>query len=181
MILVTNDDGIRAHGIRWLAEAAAPFGEVFIAAPDRERSNIGMGITLDQPLRAYPSGKNAYAVSGTPVDCIDLAVGELMPRPPVLCVAGVNLGQNLGHDVHFSGTVGAARKAFFLGVPSIAISMPRGKKMASGDGASLCGALHTGGAPARNAKEDAVECEHSERAVERGSRRPLDAAGPCAI
>ena len=127
MILVTNDDGIQAQGIQWLAEAAAQFGETFIAAPDRERSNIGMGITLDLPLRAVPSGENAYAISGTPVDCVDLAVGQLMPRPPVLCVAGVNMGQNLGHDVHFSGTVGAARKAWFLGVPSIAFSMPRGK------------------------------------------------------
>jgi 5'-nucleotidase len=124
MFFLTNDDGIHAPGIAWLADAVAPLGDVFVVAPDRERSNISMAITIDRPLRARKHGENRYAVDGTPVDCVDLAIGELLPAMPTLCLSGINMGQNLGHDVLFSGTIAAARKATFLGVPSIAFSMP---------------------------------------------------------
>ncbi len=124
MFFLTNDDGIHASGIAHLEKAVEPLGDVFVVAPDRERSNVGMGITIDKPLRAHKQGENRYAIDGTPVDCVDMAIGELLPETPALCLSGINLGQNLGHDVLFSGTVAAARKATFLGVPSIAFSMP---------------------------------------------------------
>jgi len=127
MIFVTNDDGVYAPGLHHLARTLAPLDEVFIVAPDRERSAIGMAITLSRPLRAKALEENLFAVDGTPVDCVDLAVGALLPERPRLLVAGINHGQNLGHDIHFSGTVAAARKGTFLGIPSIAVSLLRGE------------------------------------------------------
>jgi 5'-nucleotidase len=82
-----------------------------------------MAITLHRPLRATQVGERAYSVDGTPVDCVDLAISTLLPERPKLLISGINHGQNLGHDIHFSGTVAAARKATFLGIPSIAISL----------------------------------------------------------
>jgi len=123
MILVTNDDGIYAPGLEALANALETLDEVYIVAPDRERSAIGMAITLHRPLRANQLSERVYSTDGTPVDCVDLAVGALLPRAPALLVSGINHGQNLGHDIHFSGTVAAAKKATFLGIPSIAVSL----------------------------------------------------------
>ena len=105
MILVTNDDGIQADGLRILVEALEELDEVYVVAPDRERSAIGMAITLHRPLRARRVGERAFAVDGTPVDCVDLGVGGLLPEKPKLLVSGINRGQNLGHDILFSGTV----------------------------------------------------------------------------
>ena len=110
MIFVTNDDGIDAPGLKALAEALETLDEVYIVAPDRERSAVGMAITLHQPLRAKEVRPRAYAVDGTPVDCVDLAVGALLPEPPKLLVSGINRGQNLGVDIHFSGTAGRRKK-----------------------------------------------------------------------
>ena len=110
MIFVTNDDGIESPGLTVLAQALESIDEVYIVAPDRERSAIGMAITLDHPLRAKQVGDRAWAVDGTPVDCVDLAVSALLPERPKLLVSGVNHGQNLGQDIHFSGTVAAAKK-----------------------------------------------------------------------
>ncbi len=126
MILVTNDDGIESPGLTALAQALKSIDEVYIVAPDRERSAIGMAITLDHPLRATQVGDRAWAVDGTPVDCVDLAVSALLPENPKLLVSGVNHGQNLGQDIHFSGTVAAAKKATFLGIPSMAVSLISG-------------------------------------------------------
>ena len=123
MILVTNDDGIESPGLTALAQALESIDEVSVVAPDRERSAIGMAITLDHPLRATQIGDSAWAVDGTPVDCVDLAVSALLPEPPRLLVSGVNHGQNLGQDIHFSGTVAAAKKGTFLGIPSMAVSL----------------------------------------------------------
>lgn len=123
MIFVTNDDGIESPGLKALAEALAELDDVYIVAPDRERSAIGMAITLHRPLRAKQVEEHAYAVDGTPVDCVDLAVSTLLPERPRLLVSGINHGQNLGHDIHFSGTVAAAKKGTFLGIPSIAVSL----------------------------------------------------------
>jgi 5'-nucleotidase len=123
MIFVTNDDGIESAGLKSLAEALESLDDVYIVAPDRERSAIGMAITLHRPLRAKQVADRAYAVDGTPVDCVDLAVSALLPERPKLLVSGINHGQNLGHDIHFSGTVAAAKKGTFLGIPSIAISL----------------------------------------------------------
>lgn len=123
MFFVTNDDGIESAGLKALASALESLDEVYVVAPDRERSAIGMAITLHRPLRATQVGERAYSVDGTPVDCVDLAISTLLPERPKLLVSGINHGQNLGHDIHFSGTVAAAKKATFLGIPSIAISL----------------------------------------------------------
>lgn len=123
MIFVTNDDGIDAPGLQVLAEALETLDEVYVVAPDRERSAVGMAITLHQPLRAKQIRTRVYAVDGTPVDCVDLALGTLLPEPPRLLVSGINRGQNLGADIHFSGTVGAAKKGTLSGIPSIAVSL----------------------------------------------------------
>lgn len=126
MIFVTNDDGIESPGLTALAQALESIDEVYVVAPDRERSAIGMAITLDHPLRATQAGNHAWAVDGTPVDCVDLAVSALLPEQPRLLVSGINHGQNLGQDIHFSGTVAAAKKGTFLGIPSIAVSLISG-------------------------------------------------------
>ncbi|MCD6505273.1 5'/3'-nucleotidase SurE [Candidatus Poribacteria bacterium] len=123
MILVTNDDGINSQGLWSLVKSLEKIDEVFVVAPDRERSAIGMAITLHRPLRARRVGERSFAVDGTPVDCVDLGVGGLLPEKPSLLVSGVNRGQNLGHDVLFSGTIAAAIKGTFLGIPSVAISL----------------------------------------------------------
>jgi 5'-nucleotidase len=123
LILVTNDDGVHAPGIRALAQVLGGLGEVWIVAPDREASASGQSLTLKHPLRAERIEPNVVAVDGTPADCVNLAVVKLLPRRPALVVSGINRGGNLGEDVFYSGTVGAAREATFFGVPAIAVSV----------------------------------------------------------
>jgi len=122
VILVSNDDGIRAEGIRALTAALAPLGEVWVVAPDREQSAASHSLTLNRPLRVAELGERRFAVDGTPTDCINLAVNGLMARKPSLVVSGINHGGNLGDDVTYSGTVSAAMEGTLLGVPSLAIS-----------------------------------------------------------
>jgi 5'-nucleotidase len=127
-ILVSNDDGIGAPGIQALALALADCHEVYVVAPDRERSATGHALTLHRPLRAehYELGdkiRAAWAVSGTPSDCIKLALGTLLEAPPDLVVSGINRGPNLGTDVLYSGTVSAALEAVINGVPAVAFSL----------------------------------------------------------
>lgn len=127
MILVTNDDGMKAKGIQIIAKALESLDdEVYIVAPERERSAIGMAITLHKPLRVQQLSEHVYTVSGTPVDCVHIAVGALLPEHPNLLVSGINAEENLGQDVHYSGTVAAAIKGAFTGIPSIAVSIERG-------------------------------------------------------
>jgi 5'-nucleotidase len=128
MILITNDDGITSEGLWILVKTLETLDDVFVVAPDRERSAIGMAITLHRPLRARRVDDRAFAVDGTPVDCVDLGVGGLLPEKPSLLVSGINRGQNLGHDVLFSGTIAAAIKGTFLGIPSIAVSLVLGER-----------------------------------------------------
>jgi 5'-nucleotidase len=123
LILVSNDDGVHAPGIRALGEALAPLGEVWIVAPDREASASGQSLTLKHPLRAEKVDTRVLAVDGTPADCVNLAIVKLLPRRPTVVVSGINRGGNLGDDVFYSGTVGAAREATFFGVPAIAFSL----------------------------------------------------------
>jgi 5'-nucleotidase len=122
-ILVTNDDGIHAEGLKVLAETLKELGEVYIVAPDRQRSAVGLCITLDRPLRAKNIGDKAYSVDGTPADCVTLAIHKLMDATPDIIVSGVNDGQNLGYDIYHSGTVGAAFVGTMFGIPSMAISV----------------------------------------------------------
>jgi 5'-nucleotidase len=121
-ILVTNDDGIHSPGLTVLAKALCKLGEVWVVAPDRERTAAAHAVTLHKPLRVQQLGTRVYAVSGTPVDCVNLAILKLLPAPPDLLLSGINRGVNLGDDVLYSGTVSAAMEGTILGVPSMAVS-----------------------------------------------------------
>ena len=123
IILVTNDDGIHSKGIIVLAKALQGIGDVFVVAPDREKSAIAHSLTLHRPLRAEKIRKNFYAVDGTPADCVHLGVNVILPERPGLVVSGINKGGNLGDDITYSGTVSAAFEATLLGLPSFAISL----------------------------------------------------------
>jgi 5'-nucleotidase len=127
-ILLCNDDGIHARGIGTLHKAIGHLGDLHVVAPDTERSAAGHAITLTDPIKTIHVEKDdqhfGTAVSGTPADCIKLAVRYLMrDNPPDLVVSGINLGSNTGISVLYSGTVSAASEAVILGVPSIAISL----------------------------------------------------------
>ena len=121
-ILVTNDDGIQSPGLTILARALAKLGEVWVVAPDRERTAVAHAVTLHKPLRVQQVGKRVYAINGTPVDCVNLALLNILPKRPHLLVSGINKGVNLGDDVLYSGTVSAAVEGTILGVPSMAVS-----------------------------------------------------------
>jgi 5'-nucleotidase len=123
VILVTNDDGVHAPGLRALADALEPLGEVHVVAPDREQSAVGHAVTLHRPLRVERLEERCFAVNGTPSDCVNLGVLGLLPESPVLVVSGINHGSNLGDDVTYSGTVSAAMEGTLLGVPSMAVSV----------------------------------------------------------
>jgi 5'-nucleotidase len=125
LILVSNDDGVRAPGITALAQALREVADVVVAAPDRERSATSHSISLDRPLRVDELEPGVFSIDGTPVDCVYLAALHLVPRRPALCVSGINDGYNLGSDVFYSGTVAAALEAALRGVPAIAFSLER--------------------------------------------------------
>ncbi|NER37259.1 MAG: 5'/3'-nucleotidase SurE [Oscillatoria sp. SIO1A7] len=128
-LLISNDDGIFAAGVRALANTMAEAGhEVFVVCPDRERSATGHGITMHQPIRAevvesiFHPGIKAWSCSGTPSDCVKLALWALLDSPPDLVLSGINQGQNLGTDILYSGTVSAAMEGLIEGIPSVAFS-----------------------------------------------------------
>jgi 5'-nucleotidase len=123
LILVCNDDGVWSPGIRTLAEALAPLGDIVVVAPDQERSAAGHSLTLSRPLRVTAVKPGWYSVDGTPTDCVTLALVELLPRRPALVAAGINLGANLGDDITYSGTVSCAIEATLYGIPAFAISL----------------------------------------------------------
>jgi 5'-nucleotidase len=123
LILITNDDGVHAPGIDALARALFDLGEVYVVAPDRERSACSHGLTIHNPLHAQRLGDRRFAVDGTPADCISVGLMRLVPRRPALVVSGINRGANLGDDIFYSGTVGGAREAVFQGIPAVATSL----------------------------------------------------------
>jgi 5'-nucleotidase len=125
VVLVSNDDGVHAPGIAALAAALQSVGEVWVVAPDRERSAVGHALTLHRPLTPDQLGPRRFAVNGTPSDCVNLAILGLLAVRPAVVVAGVNAGSNLGDDVTYSGTVSAALEATLLGVPALAVSLVR--------------------------------------------------------
>jgi 5'-nucleotidase len=137
LILVTNDDGVHALGIRALAEALHGIGEVWVVAPDREVSACAQSLTLTRPLRAEKVEPRVFAVDGTPADCVNLAVVKLLPRRPHLVASGINRGGNLGDDVYYSGTVGGAREATFHGIPAIALSLAARSDLDYGPSAAI--------------------------------------------
>jgi len=126
-ILLTNDDGIHAPGLYALHETLKSDYEVDIVAPESEMSAVGQAITLTMPLRVQEVQKNGsffgYAVTGTPADCVKIAVQELLERPPDVILSGINPGANVGVNILYSGTVSAATEGAFLGVKSAAISL----------------------------------------------------------
>lgn len=122
-VLITNDDGIRAEGLRVLAQAAAEnLGEVTVVAPDREQSGASHALTIRQPVRLEQLRPGWHQVEGTPTDCVNLGFFHVLDRPPDLVLAGVNQGYNLGEDVTYSGTVAGALEGRILGAPSLAVS-----------------------------------------------------------
>src|ERR1051326_6657136 len=125
-LLITNDDGILAHGLECLVPGAEPLGEVTIVAPDREQSATSHSLTLHHPLRPVRRGDRRWQVDGTPTDCVMLALEALMPERPDFVLSGINHGQNMGEDVLYSGTVAAAMEGLAVGVPAIAISFAGG-------------------------------------------------------
>lgn len=121
-ILVTNDDGYLALGVRVLADAMREVGTVDVVAPDREQSATSHSLTMHHPLRVRHPDEHTAVVDGTPTDCVMLAIGELLDEKPDVVVSGINHGANLGDDVLYSGTVAAAMESTILGIPSIAVS-----------------------------------------------------------
>lgn len=127
-ILLTNDDGIEAYGLRVLAEELSRIGEVSLSAPEKNNSGAGHGMTVTEPLRAVRrdyagiSGP-AWAINGTPVDCVKLAIDQLLPKKPDIVISGINNGPNLGTDIIYSGTVAAALEGWLHQLPALAVSV----------------------------------------------------------
>lgn len=130
-ILVTNDDGIHAPGLKVLEKIARALSDdVWVVAPESEHSGASHALTLRRPLQVHKINSRRFAVSGTPTDCVLLAVHHLVPkRRPDIVLSGVNRGANLGEDVIYSGTVAAAMEASLLGIPAIAFSQVREKQI----------------------------------------------------
>ncbi|MFQ5663183.1 MAG: 5'/3'-nucleotidase SurE, partial [Terriglobia bacterium] len=126
-ILLANDDGYFAPGLRALSEALAPLGQVLIAAPMENQSGTGHSTTTRRFVRVrpieLPPGVSGYAIGARPATCVRLALESLVPRKPDLVISGINRGTNLGIVTFYSGTVGAAREAALVGIPAIAVSM----------------------------------------------------------
>lgn len=126
-ILITNDDGIHARGMQVLVQELSQIAELYLAAPDRERSGTGHSITVFDPIKVtkttFPGVKQAWIVGGTPVDCVKIAIARLIEEKIDLVISGINHGSNLGSDVLYSGTVSAAAEAIIMGCPSLAVSL----------------------------------------------------------
>jgi 5'-nucleotidase len=123
-ILITNDDGFNAKGLRTLAQYCREAGfDVTIVAPSTEQSATSHSLTLRRPVRVDKIAPQEYSVDGTPVDCMVIAVQKLLEKPVDLVISGINAGQNMGEDIHYSGTVAAAMEAAFFGLKSVAISI----------------------------------------------------------
>lgn len=122
-ILISNDDGVHAPGLAYLAEALGKFADITVVAPDRNRSGVSNSLTLENPLRVVTAANGFFSVNGTPTDCVHLAVTGLLQDMPDMVVSGINEGSNLSDDVLYSGTVAAATEGRFLGLPSIAVSL----------------------------------------------------------
>ena len=123
IFLISNDDGIASPGIHALADAMRSLGRVVVVAPHRERSTAGHSLTLHKPLRLHRQAEDVYSASGSPADCIYLGIREVLGRAPDFILSGINAGANLGTDVHYSGTVAAAREGALMNIPSYAFSL----------------------------------------------------------
>ncbi|HYK87734.1 MAG TPA: 5'/3'-nucleotidase SurE [Acidobacteriota bacterium] len=122
LILLTNDDGIEAEGLKCLEESLQDVAEIVIVAPDSERSAVSHGLTIDRPLTLKSVPPNRYVLDGTPADCVIHALKSVVKAPPDLVISGINRGANLADDIMYSGTVAGAREASKHGIPSLAVS-----------------------------------------------------------
>ena len=122
-ILLSNDDGYLAPGLGAMATALSETDTVTVVAPERDRSGSSNSLTLERPLRVHRAENGFYFVTGTPTDCVHLAITGLLDKEPDMVVSGINAGANMGDDVLYSGTVAAAMEGRFLGLPAIAVSM----------------------------------------------------------
>jgi 5'-nucleotidase len=125
-ILLSNDDGYQAPGLKALVDGLSPIAEITVVAPDRDRSGASNSLTLEVPIRAHREPNGFIRVGGTPTDCVHLAITGLLEEEPDMVIAGINAGANLGDDVLYSGTVAAATEGRFLGLPALALSMASG-------------------------------------------------------
>ena len=123
LILVTNDDGVHAPGIRALFEAVSSLGEAVIVAPERDNSAVSHALTMHRPLRVFELSPQIFTIDGTPTDCVTIAVNKILNRKPDLLVSGINPGPNLGDDISYSGTVSAAIEGTMYDIPSLAFSL----------------------------------------------------------
>ncbi|MCP5045819.1 MAG: 5'/3'-nucleotidase SurE [bacterium] len=143
-LLLTNDDGYLSEGIKQLKRCLSGSYDVYMVAPDRERSAISMSLTINQPVRMIRLGERDYIVDGTPADCINLALTRILPQPPDLLVSGMNEGENICEDVFFSGTVAGAFIGQLYRIPSMAVSLvtdPAGGGYRYEEGARITGDL----------------------------------------
>ena len=122
-ILLTNDYGYQADGLRALAAALADFATVSIVAPSREQSGTAQSLTLRQPIVCNQIAEREWAIDGTPADCVIVAIHKLLPEKPDMIISGINHGANLGENIYYSGTVGAAREGALHHIPSVAMSL----------------------------------------------------------
>ena len=140
-ILITNDDGISSPGIRYLVEAVRGLGKIVVVAPDKPQSGMGHAITIGHPLRMTKvdifEGIEAWQTSGTPVDCVKLAVDKVLHRKPDLCLSGINHGANHSINVIYSGTMSAAMEAAIESIPSIGFSLLNESHEAEFEGAKF--------------------------------------------
>ena len=132
-VLLTNDDGYQAEGLRALAEELRDFATISIVAPSLERSGAAQSLTLRQPIVANRIAERHWSVDGTPADCVIVALHKLLPEKPDLIISGINHGANLGENVYYSGTVGAAREGALHHIPSVAMSLCSKKTQAKFD------------------------------------------------
>lgn len=142
-ILITNDDGIHADGIKALEAALTPLGEVFVVAPEAEMSGASHSLTLARPLRIRRIDDHHWTVDGTPTDCVVMALNKILPpdMPPDICCSGINHGPNLGDDASYSGTVAGAMEATILGVPGIAFSLAVSREPVFGESAKIAASI----------------------------------------
>ncbi len=185
LILVSNDDGIDAPGLHALVAALDDVGEVWTVAPDGERSASSHALTLWDSLAVKQVCERTFAVDGWPADCVYLGLFVLLPRRPDLVVTGINAGANLGTDVYYSGTIGAAREAYMRHIPAIAMSLVTGgdyglastvaadlaREVLASDGPPLLLNVNVPGATATGVRTCQLGRRHyPERGVKRGTR-----------
>jgi len=135
-ILLTNDDGYQAPGLLALAEALQDLATISIVAPSTEQSGAAQSLTLRQPIICNAIAERQWAIDGTPADCVIVALHKLLPEKPDLVISGINAGANLGENIYYSGTVGAARESALHHIPSLAMSLCSKGKNAKFDAAA---------------------------------------------